>query len=102
MNNNDLREYMNLFEKKLEEVTLMKLPYGTGDLAPVLSKDNVEYHYNVLSKGYVDRYNNKEGDPNFNYGGAMLHNLWWTQLQKPSGTNPVSYTHLTLPTIYSV
>ena len=58
MNNNDLREYMNLFEKKLEEVTLMKLPYGTGDLAPVLSKDNVEYHYNVLSKGYVDRYNN--------------------------------------------
>ena len=87
MNNSDLREYMNLFEKKLEEVTLMKLPYGTGDLAPVLSKDNVEYHYNVLSKGYVDRYNNKEGDPNFNYGGAMLHNLWWTQLQKPGGAN---------------
>ena len=57
-NNNDLREYMNLFEKKLEVLTLMKLPYGTGDLSPVLSKDNVEYHYNVLSKGYVDRYNN--------------------------------------------
>ena len=42
-NNNDLREYMNLFEKKLEVLTLMKLPYGTGDLSPVLSKDNVEY-----------------------------------------------------------
>ena len=86
-NNNDLREYMNLFEKKLEVLTLMKLPYGTGDLSPVLSKDNVEYHYNVLSKGYVDRYNNGEGDPNFNYGGAMLHNLWWTQLKKPAGAN---------------
>ena len=72
-NNNDLREYMNLFEKKLEVLTLMKLPYGTGDLSPVLSKDNVEYHYNVLSKGYVDRYNNGEGDPNFNYGLSLIH-----------------------------
>ena len=53
-----------------------------GDLSPVLSKDNVDYHYNVLSKGYVDRYNKKEGDPKFNYGGAMLHNLFWTQVKK--------------------
>ena len=32
------------------KIELTKLPYNTGDLAPVLSKDNVEYHYNVLSK----------------------------------------------------
>ena len=78
---------MELTEAKEESLTLEKLPYKTGDLAPVLSKENVEYHYNVLSKGYVDRYNAKEGDPKFNYGGAKLHNLWWSQLKAPSGSN---------------
>ena len=85
--NQDIRKYINLFEAKEEKLTLSKLPYNLGDLSPVLSKDNVDYHYNVLSKGYVDRYNNKEGDPSFNYGGAMLHNLWWSQLRKPGGSS---------------
>ncbi len=85
--NQDIRKYINLFEAKEEKLTLSKLPYNLGDLSPVLSKDNVDYHYNVLSKGYVDRYNNKEGDPSFNYGGAMLHNLWWAQLRKPGGSS---------------
>ena len=85
--NNDIREYINLFEAKEEKLSLLALPYESGDLSPVLSKENVEYHYKVLSKGYVDRYNNKEGDPNFNYGGAMLHNLLWTQLRKPGGAS---------------
>ena len=76
-----------LLEAKEESLILEKLPYSIGDLAPILSKENVDYHYNVLSKGYVDRYNAGEGDPKFNYGGAKLHNLWWTQLKKPSGTN---------------
>ena len=79
-----IRQLFEAIEDKLE---VAKLPYKTGDLAPVLSKDNVEYHYNVLTKGYVNRYNAKEGDPKFNYGGAMLHNLFWTQLKKPSGAN---------------
>ena len=61
--NNDIREYINLFEAKEEKLSLLALPYESGDLSPVLSKENVEYHYKVLSKGYVDRYNNKEGDP---------------------------------------
>ena len=78
---NDMREYISLFESKREQsLTLEKLPYGTDELSPVLSKENVEYHYKVLSKGYVERYNNKEGDPDFNYGGAKLHNLWWLSL----------------------
>tara|TARA_B100001057_G_scaffold263259_1_gene263414 strand:+ start:361 stop:912 length:552 start_codon:yes stop_codon:yes gene_type:complete len=76
-----------LLEAKEQSLTLEKLPYSIGDLAPILSKENVDYHYNVLSKGYVDRYNAGEGDPKFNYGGAKLHNLWWTQLKKPTGTN---------------
>ena len=83
----DIRGYMNLVEGKEEKLTLSPLPYKMSDLSPVLSKDNIDYHYNVLSKGYVDRYNKKEGDPKFNYGGAMLHNLFWTQLKKPAGAN---------------
>ena len=88
--NQDIRKYINLFEAKEEKVSLDKLPYSTSDLSPILSKDNVEYHYNVLSRGYVDRYNKKEGDPNFNYGGAKLHNLFWSQLQKPKPGNKPS------------
>jgi len=87
MESSEIRNIINLLEGKEEKLTLSPLPYGIGDLSPVLSKDNVAYHYNVLSKGYVDRYNKKEGDPKFNYGGAMLHNLFWTQLKKPTGTN---------------
>ena len=79
---------LSMNESKPQKLELKKLAYATGDLAPVLSKDNVEYHYNVLSNGYVNRYNNKEGDADFNYGGAMLHNLFWEQLQKADGSKP--------------
>ena len=71
-------------EEKLEVV---KLPYKLGDLSPVLSKNNVDYHYNVLTKAYVRRYNDKEGDPNFNYGGAKLHNLFWQQFKPAKETS---------------
>lgn len=84
-----MRQYIDIVETKRlsTKLVLGRLPYDTSDLAPVLSKDNVEYHYNVLTRGYVDRYNNREGDPDFNYGGAMLHNIFWAQLQAPQGTN---------------
>jgi Fe-Mn family superoxide dismutase len=71
-------------DKKLE---LVKLPYKLDELRPVLSKENVDYHYNVLSAGYVKRFNDREGDRDFNHGGAMLHNLFWAQLQKPKSSN---------------
>ena len=84
-----MRQYIDILEtkKRSSKLVLERLPYGISDLAPVLSKDNVEYHYNVLSNGYVDRYNNGEGDTDFNYGGAKLHNLFWAQLQAPQGSN---------------
>jgi len=84
-----MRQYIDIVEtkKRPSKLVLEKLPYKTSDLAPVLSQENVEYHYNVLSNGYVDRYNNREGDSDFNYGGAMLHNIFWQQLQAPKGTN---------------
>ena len=68
-------------EAKEETLELEKLSYNADALAPVLSKENVDYHYKVLSAGYVNRYNNKEGDPDFNYGGAKLHNLFWQQFK---------------------
>jgi Fe-Mn family superoxide dismutase len=68
-------------EAKEEQLELEKLPYNLDALQPVLSKQNVDYHYDVLSRGYVTRYNNKEGDADFNYGGAKLHNLWWQQFK---------------------
>ena len=82
-------KYDQITESKTREdkLEVVKLPYKLGDLSPVLSKKNVDYHYNVLTKAYVRRYNEKEGDPNFNYGGAKLHNLFWSQLRKPKPGN---------------
>ena len=71
-------------ESQLEAV---KLPYKMSELSPVLSEANIDYHYNVLTKGYVRRYNDGEGDPDFNYGGAKLHNMFWSQLQAPRPGN---------------
>ena len=59
-----------LTEAKEEQIQLTRLPYKMTELAPILSEDNIKYHYNVLTKGYVNRYNEGEGDPDFNYGGA--------------------------------
>jgi Fe-Mn family superoxide dismutase len=83
-------------EAKEEQLELEKLPYNLDALQPVLSKQNVDYHYDVLSRGYVTRYNNKEGDADFNYGGAKLHNFWWQQFKpaKESSTidGPIKQT----------
>jgi len=93
---NDRFDFKNKGNNRMNEakdrLNLEKLPYKISDLEPVLSKINVDYHYNVLSAGYVKRYNNNEGDSDFNYGGAMLHNLFWAQLQKPKTSNNPSGT----------
>jgi Fe-Mn family superoxide dismutase len=83
----NIRKHIDIFEEKKEDIVLEKLPYGVDDLDPVLSGDNVDYHYHVLSKGYLDRYNSGEGDPAFNLGGVKFHNMWWAQLQAPDGLN---------------
>jgi Fe-Mn family superoxide dismutase len=84
-----MKEYIKLFEaeKRPDKLSLVSLPYRTDELEPVMSQATVEYHYGKLSRGYVDRYNAGEGDPDFNYGGAMLHNLFWPQLRPPGGAN---------------
>jgi len=68
-------------------LVLLPLPYDIAALEPVMHRDVVQFHYKTLSKGYVDRYNAGEGDPEFNRAGALLHNLWWPQLRPPRPNN---------------
>jgi Fe-Mn family superoxide dismutase len=66
-----------------------RLSYELDDLEPVLSEDAMKYHYNKLHKGYVERFNASEGDPDFNEAGAFLHNVLFPQFKKPvSGSRP--------------
>lgn len=84
-----MKEYLKLFEagQRPEKLELVSLPYDFSELEPIMSEATVKYHYSKLSRAYVDRYNSGEGDSDFNWGGAMLHNLWWPQLKPASGAN---------------
>jgi len=64
-----------------------KLPYARDALEPSMSEDTIDYHYKELYGGYVKRFNKGEGDPDFNEAGAFLHNIYFTQFQKPAGSN---------------
>lgn len=70
--------------KTLKQATL---PYNKTDLGRSLSKQTLEYHYGKLYKSYVDRFNNGEGDLDFNESGAFLHEIYFTQFQKPTNNN---------------
>ena len=69
------------------KLILEKINYKYKDLSPVMSEDTLKYHRDKLAKGYVDRYNKEEGDKEFNEAGAFLHNIFFPQLKKPSGSN---------------
>jgi Fe-Mn family superoxide dismutase len=84
----ELRRAINLIEAKSgPKLEQAKLPYPRDGLAPVLTLAAVNYHYGKLYKGYVDRYNSGEGDPQFNEAGAYLHNVYFTQLMPPRNGN---------------
>lgn len=88
----DIREEFRKMRMVLEaaerkELSQDRLRYGLDDLDPVLSKDTIDVHFGKLAKAYVDRYNKGEGDPDFNYGGAMLHNIYFSQFREPKGSN---------------
>lgn len=73
--------------KKPKDLIQTPLPYSKTALAPVMSKATIDYHYGHLYKAYVDKYNNGEGDPDFNEGGAFLHDIYFRQFQSPSRNN---------------
>jgi Fe-Mn family superoxide dismutase len=70
--------------KTLEQA---KLAYKRDELEPSLSEDTMNYHYGKLYKAYVDRYNNGEGDPDFNEAGAFLHKIYFGQFHPQVGAN---------------
>ena len=86
----NLRDIVVLAESQRETLVQEKLPVNRTALAPVMSENTLNYHYGKLAAGYVKRYNAKEGDDAFNYGGAKLHNLFFPQLQEPSSGNKPS------------
>jgi superoxide dismutase, Fe-Mn family len=72
---------------KSRRLTQTALPYSESALEPVLSQKNIDYHYGHLYRGYVDRYNNHEGDREFNRAGAFLHDIFFTQFCDPRTNN---------------
>jgi len=75
----------SLFEAKKEAVEFIAMP--VKDLSPVLSDETIKVHHGRLYKKYVERYNNKEGDTKFNMGGAILHRVYFGQMQEPKSNN---------------
>lgn len=87
---NSFTELRNLIieaDSHKETLILEKLAYKRSDLEPALSEKSLDFHYGVLAKGYVDRYNAGEGDPDFNHAGAILHNIFFKQFKSAEGSN---------------
>ena len=94
----DLRDTINLVEASTRPAKLetTPLPYGVKDLAPVMSAETIDYHYEHLAKGYAKRYNAGEGNANFNRAGSFLHNQFFPQLRSPKAANRPKGPVLTL------
>lgn len=84
----DLRQIIDIVESKSsKKLELKDLKYSKSALAPVISSKNLDNHYEKLAQGYVDRYNDGEGDPVFNEAGAFLHNIYFEQFRGPKTNN---------------
>lgn len=86
----DMKKYVDIVVlAETREKTLVQNPlvYGKKDLAPVMSEATLKYHYDGLASKYFERYNKGEGDADFNYGGAMLHNIFFANLMPPKASN---------------
>lgn len=78
------------------ELKQNKLKFNKDELDPVMSEATVKYHYDGLASKYSERYNAGEGDPDFNYGGAVLHNLFFENLTPPRAANKPDGASLSL------
>jgi Fe-Mn family superoxide dismutase len=73
-----------LFAEEKVKLIQERLRYTKTELKPALSKATLDYHFDGLAAKYVERYNKGEGDKDFNFGGAVLHNLYFAQFCKAS------------------
>ena len=74
-------------EGKVAKLVQTPLNYARDSFGRSLSKKTIDYHYGKLYKGYVDRYNSREGDADFNEAGAYLHSIYFSLLCPPKGSN---------------
>lgn len=85
----EIRNTLDLLEaKNSAKLEQIKLPYSRTALSPVMSSSLIDLHYGKLYKGYVDRYNKKEGDSTFNEAGAYLHSIFFSQFKSPGVSRP--------------
>lgn len=82
----DVSDKELIFESE-KEYKQVSLPVTADSLEPVLSKDNVNYHYRKLHRNYIDKANDGSTDK-FIIGGAELHNLYFEQLTEPHLKKP--------------
>ena len=84
-------EFIKMLEGKTKpkpsDLEIIPLNFTQREVSPVMGKDTLELHYDKLAKGYAKRYNDKEGDREFNYAGVFLHNIWFTQFREVRNTN---------------
>lgn len=76
-----------LKEGKEHRLEILPLPYDDTELNPSISEDTINYHYGKLAKTYAERYNNNEGDSDFNEAGVFLHNILFQQYRASKGSN---------------
>ena len=85
----EIRNTLDLLEaKNSAKLEQIKLPYSRTALSPVMSSSLIDLHYGKLYKGYVDRFNKREGDKNFNEAGAYLHSIFFSQFKTPGVSKP--------------
>ena len=84
-----MREFITLLEDKSKprDIEIIPLNFTEREVAPVMSKETLDLHYDKLAKGYAKRYNKNEGDKDFNYAGAFLHNIWFPQFREVRNNN---------------
>ena len=74
----NIRDTITLLEaKSKQDIDIVELSYSNDALAPIMSSDSMKLHYGKLAHAYAERFNSDEGDPDFNYAGAMLHNIFF-------------------------
>ena len=84
-----MRDLIELLEDKSKpkDIEIIQLNFTEREVSPVISKETLDLHYGKLAHGYADRYNNNEGDKDFNYAGVFLHNMLFTQFREVRNTN---------------
>jgi Fe-Mn family superoxide dismutase len=84
-----MREIITLLEDKSkpQDIEIIPLNFTENEVKPVLSQKTLDLHYGKLAHGYAERYNNNEGDKDFNYAGAFLHNTLFPQFREVRNNN---------------